>query len=1764
MNVQMDTKSRKSGWMLRLNVLLVVMLFINLPIVSAIEISGVSVKDLTDNSATIIWETDEAADSFVSYGEEKDKLQTIGDAKKVKSHALQVAGLEAQTKYLYSVESKDKKDDNGGSLHSFTTLEKDTTAPTLDVKLPKFVKGNKLDVKGTAEVGSLVKISVNGKSVFSEKIVKKEFSAIGIVLSDNQVNTIDVTATDPSGNVQSFQEQVFADTKKPVITLDKLPDLATDVKQKISGIVSENSTITILINNNSVFTAEGKSFTKEVQLKEGENKIIVEAVDAAGWKASKQISLQSDTKPPTVKFDVAKGLEYYEGRAESDITGETEPGAKVMLYIYESKINEFRADFENAVEEVTADKDGKFKFEEIRFPPRFNFKKLAPREVPKGLEKVLIPKLSTQAKEQRRSYHIYIIAEDKAGKSGYAKRVAYVNTCFSSNFAFDIEQDVRFQQPLRLDPQLLKEGKESIQAVFNLKYNGQAVQQTSLGSGATTQGYKINSVSFQKACTQSQTSKGDYELGCKLLPTTLRHQPSPDKTSYYVTSPVISSKDFVDSDYSWEDFQKRRLKFPLKVFVNYQERTPQGGWESKTQVSCQDLGYFVDVPIESSDLTPDWLTGPVLTGLNDSIETIEKIKPILQNAILVAGIGCFGSFFVKMGARFHRFFWSNFEPWLTKTQKEEKNKCPAGKDQNKLLMQDTAKSWQKSGLTNVPASPADGKTLDTACPKTAKAWKFESYVDWLYRLTCDRFLCRAVPAGWTENKELDDIKAVREKQLQCAASSQGIPLRKIENCHEILEKNPANARLLVQLKKEKIFECYEHDGTFYYAPADKNIQKYTDQNIWVLKPTDTIGSVGVVPKDDLLVHKPERSERFMVGVDATCKQQCSRKTNYNEKWEETTDGHKISDNKVASCYKETKNGLFGAGGAKVTTDKIRVGYTKDCFVDKNNPGNGLYQCICQKKEKSEGEKSNTDNSLRTAQIPKTTGAAGTVGQQAAAAQKEEWFYRQARVYEESKHTVGTYYPKERYISGRDFWGAFGLDYAWDNFRSDENKQATKVDPHNQLISTFATGCLPGINAKVELLQSVLVGMRNCIVQAKDTGEFDAGLCKSIFTQYFCSLTYKAIAGFSSQCSPVSFSDFFKGPGVDNEGVVAGVSEFFDAGFESIPQAMETSITEIQSDYKNANLESFFSTGAQGFGESLCLAALGYDFPMDFEFIMDTAYSFPSKTSVLMPIASREFSGFNPLTGTASFNYRLGGTILPGCNIRGYKTYLKCIGPEDLGRENIDCTQQNCDCLNAGKNTPFLGERTFPVDKRSAFTPISRNKMFELPIPPQQKVSTHYRYDHAVVEVFLDQGENAEACFDEGFRNGKSSGIFYTPISSSGEQALASCQVHGQSGRYICPEITTAFGTGQAYFEHPFAQCYDKTSDSFVACDTPNIYLASRKDDIIVRPYINKGKDPICLKITDTTKRVNVPIISLPEGLIGPYSPKLKLDTVDSSMLGGGIGTVVRRSDSASGCGPSVITYSDKVTTSKKFDFTLYDGGGGLLTVQVDPAVKVELTGGYTRGGSNKLLLNNNDKLTRKQVNDAIFTIDGFRFKNSAGTAVPGTSPVECKYQTLPAGKSKTKGSSTLRVKMELLQPGPGGSCFNANVLVKKAALGNNQQIVNIRIQAEEQAVQVAKADLHSDFMKGKYGNVRVTAQQVVQLNQANLQDAVAHYYWIAGYIADGKHNWQGQYGNSVGSLLDQFFGRGYQSVVTATPEYQKINAYLCEVDKKSGSNRCGV
>ena len=106
----------------KLFALLVLALFINLPLVSAVEISSVQAIDITTNSATIKWATSEPADSFVHYGKDKITLQTLGDANSLVNHTFPLTNLNENTQYYYSVESNNLIDDNKASLYSFQTL----------------------------------------------------------------------------------------------------------------------------------------------------------------------------------------------------------------------------------------------------------------------------------------------------------------------------------------------------------------------------------------------------------------------------------------------------------------------------------------------------------------------------------------------------------------------------------------------------------------------------------------------------------------------------------------------------------------------------------------------------------------------------------------------------------------------------------------------------------------------------------------------------------------------------------------------------------------------------------------------------------------------------------------------------------------------------------------------------------------------------------------------------------------------------------------------------------------------------------------------------------------------------------------------------------------------------------------------------------------------------------------------------------------------------------------------------------------------------------------------------------------------------------------------------------------------------------------------------------------------------------------------------------------------------------------------------------
>ena len=151
----------KGRWM-RIFSLLVIILFVNLPIVSALEISNVRVDSITETSAVVNWETDSNADSFVNYGQSKENLVLTGDASQLMSHAIPLQGLTLDTTYYFSVKSSDLVNDNGGELYSFKTLAPDTEAPLITAVIPGFIQGSRLDITGNVETGSQVRLFVNG------------------------------------------------------------------------------------------------------------------------------------------------------------------------------------------------------------------------------------------------------------------------------------------------------------------------------------------------------------------------------------------------------------------------------------------------------------------------------------------------------------------------------------------------------------------------------------------------------------------------------------------------------------------------------------------------------------------------------------------------------------------------------------------------------------------------------------------------------------------------------------------------------------------------------------------------------------------------------------------------------------------------------------------------------------------------------------------------------------------------------------------------------------------------------------------------------------------------------------------------------------------------------------------------------------------------------------------------------------------------------------------------------------------------------------------------------------------------------------------------------------------------------------------------------------------------------------------------------------------------------------------------------------------
>ncbi len=1873
-----STSKGKLGKFLRKKMLafFLITLIILLPAASALEISGVAAETVTSNSATIRWKTDEPADSFVRYGTDASSLKPVGDVNAVTDHALQISGLTPQTKYVYAVESNAVVNDNEGKFYSFETPEPDTTPPEIKMEFPVKVAGTRWTISGETEIGAIVTVLVNGKKsgtvtagAAKEKAgdepkdgdeePKKEdsksvaqsgaFTFTEVLLSENKENEIVVEAVDAAGNKGTAAGRVFADAKKPVVDVKSIPSFVTENSYKLTLAVSEKVKYEIFVNNKSVAKGEGTQIDASLPLQEGKNIVVLKLTDEAGLTTENIVEIEASGKLPTIKAEIERGKEFYEGRASSPISGTTSPGAKVYLYVYKPRPTEYTPTFDRPRTVTTANEKGEFHFGDVSFTSSLadiSLEKLMPKEIPSDLANLKIYPLAEEVEQQ--TYYVYLIAEDKAGRTASWQQQVMIQSCFSGNLDFGIESMPEFLAPLRLVPQLVDEGRQNVQAVFKLAYNGQGIPVRTSDGKILEQGVKVTNINIEKACTAGMSKDEKFSLGCKLLPARpTRPFPNPDKTTVFASWTLHPGEELSEAKEDfWNELKDRQVVFPLKIQVTYQEvesRDAAGSavyGQPKVQNSCTDLSYYVDIPIDSEDMIPDFLANEGVDALNWTITQINTVTPYIEQAYLIVGITGMAAFMLRTVARWVRIFSTKLEKHFNDVKAlAEGEKAKGCADPEKYYLEDTLKDWKEAGISNGPKALQDALkseqgsetwnaiALEKHCSSTASAWKFEALIDQAYKWSWDRAFCRAVPARWTEDKEVDKINSVIMNQQQCGVSGMGETLTKRENCYnELLHPNNIHVQpnLPVGLKESDINVCWLDKNSNIYLEKPRaelsNTEKTDADNgfvrfLWIGNLYSIASTAAPAARSsDLIVYRPSGAEDITVGKDRLCAQECNLKPGYR------ADAVVGNSN---GCYTQKSDGtLAGRSGQTKVKDRIAAGYTRDCFIQKKSEAASetkrlindlniqikeaeavrtkakdepaqktaeskaadlkvdlekakqklseekggeellydkdthkpvLQQCVCMKDQAGAGVPKESDSKPMRVATPKNTKEG----------KEEKWSYQQERVYQETSGTYGTYYPPERYYSGRDFSGAFGANYLIDYLRTEEKE--TKVNPHTQIIGTFQSVCLSGILKNLRLLQSMLAGVQSCLIEAKYTGLHDAGMCKTLFTQQVCGLLYQGIAALAgSDCTPSDFSKEGK------EGYIAEAGAVISGGFSSMTKALDSSFEDALRDYGNPALNKYFQGGTQGFAQSICLAAFGYDFPLFSEdFLLDAAYSFPTKTFPVIAPATRELSSYDPTKQMAIFNYNLGGVIFPGCKVKSWNIKLKCIGPSDRGNPNIDesCGGKGCDCLNVpGTGAAFEAQKEHQLALGFNLPPA---QMFSIPLESPQVVTAPFRYDHAVVELFLDPSEkqNYDKCVDSEYLQGNKA-IYYYPLSDISPPSALACSVDATSGRYQCPELYSLFGYGGAFLEDPYISCWNKKTETWMSCDTPNLFVLGYQ--IRVRAHVNTDGKGQCLKRTvnpftpGVTGEITRQVI---QNVQGAQYMEENLGEVTENMFGGSapIMVLVPRESSLS-CsqvisegGPAALSSGEKVAFS-------FDAGSspGTVKLNVPPNANI-ISSGYDRGGSgsyggNYLSKNGVVDLPISEINKVQFSASGFTFRNVLGGVNPTDVNPRCVYQIVE--QSSYAASSNYKdftVTYQLLEKGElAGGCSMAHLPVK-TSLGKPTATQKIRIQKSETAV----SGMHQSFKAGNYQQTQEYALTVLNQRRGDLENALAYYYYIASFILLGKNNPE-QFAPQIKDALTGFFNRkwaeqkadDYRPDVLDSGEYQKIFKYLCEADEK--------
>ena len=270
-------------------------------------ISDVFAVNITSDSATITWTTDQQGDSIVDYGTTTVYGSSVSDPVLTVSHSITLSGLNPGTTYHFKVTST-----NTYGVSSSTGDNTFTTIIPSPPVISNIVVSNITDSSATItwttdqSADSLVDYGTTTLygSTASDPTLTTNHSMILSNLGMGVTYHFRVTSTNGYSLTSFSGDDIFNTTGPITITIISPLDNATISRadSMVTGTIT-NSTgneTGVTVNGMVATVYNGQFFTNHVPLQDGQNTIMANAVDTEGNTASNSILVDANTTTPYI------------------------------------------------------------------------------------------------------------------------------------------------------------------------------------------------------------------------------------------------------------------------------------------------------------------------------------------------------------------------------------------------------------------------------------------------------------------------------------------------------------------------------------------------------------------------------------------------------------------------------------------------------------------------------------------------------------------------------------------------------------------------------------------------------------------------------------------------------------------------------------------------------------------------------------------------------------------------------------------------------------------------------------------------------------------------------------------------------------------------------------------------------------------------------------------------------------------------------------------------------------------------------------------------------------------------------------------------------------------------------------------------------------------------------------------------------------------------------------------------------------------------